>query len=72
VRALGLRAFRVRFHGDIGRIEVAEDEMDGAFARRSDLAAAVRAAGFKMAVLDLEPFRSGRMNEVAGLSLPVV
>jgi uncharacterized protein len=72
VRALGLRAFRVRFHGDIGRIEVAEDEMDGAYARRSDLAAAVRAAGFKMAVLDLEPFRSGRMNEVAGLSLPVV
>lgn len=72
VRALGLRAFRVRFHGDIGRIEVAEDEMDGAYARRSDLAAAVRAAGFKMAVLDLEPFRSGRMNDVAGISLPVV
>ncbi len=72
VRALGLRGFRVRHHGDIGRIEVADDEMDVAYARRSELAEAVRAAGFKMAVLDLEPFRSGRMNEVAGLSLPVL
>ncbi|OFX24029.1 MAG: TIGR00268 family protein [Anaeromyxobacter sp. RBG_16_69_14] len=72
VRALGLRAFRVRYHGDIGRIEVAEDEMDGAYARRSDLVAAVRTAGFKMVALDLEPFRSGRMTEGAGLSLPVV
>ena len=72
VRAIGLRAFRVRYHGDLGRIEVAEDEMDGAYARRSELAAAVRAAGFKVAVLDLEPFRSGRMNELSGVSLPVV
>jgi len=72
LRALGLRVFRVRYHGDIGRIEVAAEEMDAAFSRRSDLAAAVRAAGFKMAVLDLEPFRSGRMNEIAGVSLPVM
>jgi uncharacterized protein len=73
VRALGLRQFRVRHHGDIGRVEVAVEEMDAAFTRRGDLASAVRAAGFKVAVLDLEPFRSGRMNEIAGVvSLPVV
>jgi uncharacterized protein len=72
VRAVGLRLFRVRFHGDIGRIEVAAEEMDAAFAHRVELAEAVKAAGFKMAVLDLEPFRSGRMNEIAGVSLPVV
>jgi len=71
LRALGLRSFRVRHHGDIGRIELSAEEMADGFARREALAAAVRAAGFPCAVLDLEPFRSGRMNDLAGLSLPV-
>lgn len=72
VRALGLRCFRVRYHGEVGRLEVAEDELAGAFARREALAAAVKQAGFRSAALDLEPFRSGRMNELAGIHLPVV
>jgi uncharacterized protein len=72
VRAAGLRSFRVRYHGEVGRIEVAAEEMALAFARRDALAAALREAGFRLAVLDLEPFRSGRLNELAGLSLPVV
>jgi uncharacterized protein len=72
LRALGLRDLRVRHHGDIGRIEVSEAELDLAFARRAELVAAVKAAGFKLAVLDLEPFRSGRMNALAGIALPVV
>jgi len=71
VRAVGLRSFRVRHHGEVGRIEVAKEEMDLAFARRDALAAAVKAAGFKLVALDLEPFRSGRLNEVAGVTLPV-
>jgi uncharacterized protein len=70
LRALGLRSFRVRWHGDVGRVEVAAEELEAAFARRSEVAQGVRAAGFKLAALDLEPFRSGRMNEVAGLGLP--
>jgi uncharacterized protein len=72
LRRLGLRDVRVRHHGDIGRIEIGEGELEAAFARRSDLAQAVKDAGFKLAVLDLEPFRSGRMNELAGIPLPVV
>ncbi len=72
LRALGLRDLRVRHHGDIGRIEVAEAEIEEAFERRAELVAAVKGAGFKLAVLDLEPFRSGRMNALAGISLPVV
>ena len=72
VRALGLRSFRVRYHGDVGRVEVAAEEMDRAYALRAELAAAVRGAGFRVAALDLEPFRSGRLNELAGISLPVV
>jgi uncharacterized protein len=41
--------------------------MDLAYGRREALLEAVKAAGFKLAVLDLEPFRSGRLNEVAGV-----
>ncbi len=37
LRALGLRDLRVRHHGDIGRIELGEGEIDGAFARREAL-----------------------------------
>jgi uncharacterized protein len=70
VRRLGLRQFRVRDHGDVGRVEVAAEEMDLAFSRRDALAEAVRGAGFRLAALDLEPFRSGRMNEVAGIVPP--
>ncbi len=72
LRALGLRELRVRHHGDIGRIEVGEAEIETAFARREALVAAVKQAGFRLAVLDLEPFRSGRMNALAGIPLPVV
>jgi uncharacterized protein len=72
VRALGLRHFRVRHHGEVARLEVSEAELDAAFASRAALALALKAAGFRAAALDLEPFRSGRLNELAGLSLPVV
>jgi uncharacterized protein len=67
VRAAGLRTFRVRYHGDIGRLEVAAEELPAALARTGELAQAIKGAGFKLATLDLEPFRSGRMNELAGL-----
>jgi len=72
VRALGLRVFRVRHHGEVARLEVAGAELPAAFALRAELAVALKAAGFRAAALDLEPFRSGRLNELAGISLPVV
>jgi uncharacterized protein len=72
IRALGFRDLRVRHHGEVGRVEIGEAELDHAFARRGELLRVVRAAGFKIAALDLEPFRSGRMNEIAGISLPVI
>jgi uncharacterized protein len=72
LRALGLRDVRVRHHGEIGRVEIGEGELDAAFARRAEVVAAVKGAGFRIAALDLEPFRSGRLNELAGIPLPVV
>ncbi len=72
VRALGFRDLRVRHHGDLARVEIGAGELETAFARRAEIARAVKEAGFKVATLDLEPFRSGRMNELAGVRLPVV
>lgn len=72
LRALGFRNFRVRYHEAIGRVEMAADELDRAFAQRQQVCRAVKDAGFQLAVLDLEPFRSGRLNELAGVALPVV
>ncbi|HEY6003842.1 MAG TPA: ATP-dependent sacrificial sulfur transferase LarE, partial [Anaeromyxobacter sp.] len=45
VRALGFRDLRVRHHGDVGRVEIGEGELDAAFARRAEIARAVKAAG---------------------------
>jgi uncharacterized protein len=67
LRALGLREFRVRYHGEVARIEVGEAELVALLAVRAQAASALRAAGFKFVSLDLEPFRSGRLNEAAGL-----
>lgn len=66
LRALGLRRFRVRHHGSVARIEIAEEEMGAAlepeFFRR--MAAAVRGAGFPYVAVDCDGYRSGSMNEL--------
>jgi len=72
VRKAGLRQFRVRDHGPVGRVEVAGEEMDRAYALRQEILAAVKEAGFEVAALDLEPFRSGRLAELGRAALPVV
>jgi uncharacterized protein len=67
VRALGFPVLRVRHHGILGRVEVAADDLDRALAREEELTAAVRAAGYRHAVVDREPFRSGRLNAALGV-----
>ncbi|HEY8206600.1 MAG TPA: ATP-dependent sacrificial sulfur transferase LarE [Myxococcaceae bacterium] len=72
LRRLGLRTFRVRYHGEVARLEVAAEEQDRFFSAefRARVNEALQARGFRFVSLDLEPFRSGRMNQ--GLALPVV
>jgi len=67
LRRLGLREFRVRYHGDVARIEVASDELQRLLEVRDEASAALREAGFQFVSVDLEPLRSGRLNEAAGL-----
>ncbi len=64
LRGLGFREFRARFHGDLVRLEVPVDDLPrlAAGPAREALVAAARAAGFAFVTVDLEPFRSGRLN----------
>jgi len=64
LRVLGFRELRVRFHGTVARIEVGRDELprllDGDL--REAALHAVRAAGFRDAIIDPAGFRSGSLN----------
>ena len=72
LRGLGLRTFRVRYHGEVARLEVAAEELGrfGSESFRAAVNAALRRRGFSYVALDLEPFRSGRLNEAAGALRP--
>lgn len=63
LRAIGLRQFRVRDHGDVARLEVEPDEMQRAWEKRAEIAEALRQAGYTFAAADLDGYRSGAMNE---------
>ena len=64
IRALGFRQFRVRHHGDMVRVEIANDELPRALnpAMAAQFTAIFKGLGFKFVTLDLEGFRSGSMN----------
>src|SRR5216683_108737 len=66
IRALGFRQFRVRHHGEIVRIEIAREELEGALnpAMAAEFTRIFKALGFKFVALDLEGFRSGSMNSL--------
>ena len=67
IRALGFRQFRVRYHGELVRIEIAPEELERALApemaRR--FTAIFKPLGFHYVTLDLEGYRQGSLN--AGL-----
>lgn len=69
LREQGFHTFRVRYHGDLARIEVAPEE----FSRFHDpacnaaIVAAFKAAGFIYVALDLQGYRTGSMNETLGV-----
>jgi uncharacterized protein len=66
LRLMGLKNFRVRHHGAVARIEIAEEELSAALdpVRLRRMSAAVRAAGFNYAAVDCDGYRSGSMNEI--------
>jgi pyridinium-3,5-biscarboxylic acid mononucleotide sulfurtransferase len=64
IKALGFRQFRVRFHGELVRIEIAKDELPRALT--AEMAAAFTAIfkplGFLYVTIDLEGYRQGSLN----------
>jgi uncharacterized protein len=64
LRALGFGQLRVRHHGNAARLEVEVGALADVLARRTEVVAAVRGAGFAFVALDLEGFRSGSLNRV--------
>ncbi len=68
LRALGLREFRVRHHGDAARLELVPSDLARASTDAGAWAHAVRDAGFARVLLDVHGYRRGALNE----ALPLV
>jgi len=69
LRRLGFREFRVRFHGEIVRIEVARAELGRALdeGMAAEFTRSFKGLGFTYVTLDLEGFRSGSLNAILPL-----
>ncbi len=70
LRSLGVEGdLRVRHHGDLARIELADAILDQWMEpdRSAKLVGAVRAAGFSRVAIDLRGFRSGSLNVLEGV-----
>ena len=65
LREMGLRTVRVRFHDDVARLELGEDEYKRVVHElREAVVAKVKEAGFAYVAIDLQGYRTGAMNEV--------
>ena len=72
LHALGFPVCRVRAHagGTVARLEVPPDDLARAHGLAARIDAEVRAAGFEFCAVDLQGFRSGRMNVLLGIPAP--
>lgn len=64
LRALGFRQVRVRYHGELARIEIAPEELPRALTPEmaAKFAEVFKRLGFKFVTLDLEGYRQGSLN----------
>jgi uncharacterized protein len=69
LRALGFRQLRVRYHGEIARLELDVDSMGRALdpGVRESIVSLGRRLGFTFVALDLAGFSSGSLNKLIGL-----
>src|SRR5436309_370044 len=65
LKMLGYRVLRVRHYGDLGKVQLTDDELGRAVAPagRAEVIAAVRGAGYRRVEIDEQPFRSGSLND---------
>lgn len=64
LESLGFRQIRVRYHGEVARIELGADEMGRMLEPgiRENAAHLVRSCGFRFVALDLAGYRTGSLN----------
>jgi len=62
LRELGFRAFRVRHHEQIARLELQPEDLPRAIELRQEIVTRLRALGYEFITLDLEGYRSGSFN----------
>jgi uncharacterized protein len=72
LRALGYRQVRVRHHGALARVEIAQDELPRALqpAQARAISRAIHEHGFRWVALDLDGYRTGSANEVLQIEPP--
>ena len=72
LRALGFRQLRVRYHGEVARLEIDLADMPRALeaGTREAIVALGRQQGFTFVSLDLAGFSSGSLNQLIGLRRP--
>jgi len=65
LKSVGFAEFRVRHHGDIARLELKENDFKKLLSSgvKKAVTEKLKSLGYKFISLDLEGFRSGRMNE---------
>ena len=65
LKAQGFRQYRVRYHGEVVRIEVRPEDLPRLVTEplRSQVVQTCKDVGFRYVTLDLQGFRSGSMNE---------
>lgn len=61
-------SLRVRYHGDVARIEVGVDEIPAILAHREAIVSYIRKCGFTYVTLDLGGYEMGSLNEVIDTS----
>jgi len=71
LKELGFREFRVRYHGELVRLEIAPEEMERILRKEmiDQVAERFRTLGFRYVTLDLHGYRTGAMNEILNKSL---
>jgi uncharacterized protein len=62
IQSLGIKQARVRYHGDVARIEVLPEDFDAILANKEKIAGALTQYGFSYVALDLKGYRTGSMN----------
>jgi pyridinium-3,5-biscarboxylic acid mononucleotide sulfurtransferase len=65
LKELGFRVLRVRHFGELGRVELAGDELERALAEQGAVVDAVKSAGYRTVEIDSRAFRSGSLNHPA-------